>query len=122
MIKDILFNAAVEIAHNEFWLADSPDVIQKAKDKINDRPHMKHDVAHYVAVICKIATQADIDEDINYTQKDLQMCHLDDDMIMRCGSCKTEMDVCGFGDCNGWECPKCGRKHFDIASFKMANE
>ena len=43
---------------------------------------------------------------------------------MKCKICKSEMDIAGFQEenCNGWLCPKCGHKEYDVASMKIAGE
>ena len=43
---------------------------------------------------------------------------------MKCEICGTEMNIAGFSEekCNGWLCPKCGHKKYDIASAKLGGD
>ena len=56
----VVFRQAVEIAHREFWLADSPDVVDAAWRKVQERDRdLEEPLAYYVAVICKAAVDAE---------------------------------------------------------------
>lgn len=40
---------------------------------------------------------------------------------MKCQICGAEMNITSFQkeNCNGWQCPKCKHKEYDVASMKI---
>ncbi len=58
-----IFDKAVEIAHGDFWLADTPQVAEAAKRIIERRKCPPDDgnlLARYVAIICHCAVQEEL--------------------------------------------------------------